>query len=115
MSDAYTKWTIPEVGQPDHAPTSSALHIHRQRKQSMANDSAEEATPEPLTAQAIEDIQQAAYAEGLAQGRSAGAEEGFSQGYSEGYAKGEQEGLSAGLKQGEKEGFDRVNAKADIF
>jgi flagellar assembly protein FliH len=61
----------------------------------------EEAEPQPLTAQDIEEIRQAASDEGFGQGK----EEGFAQGYEEGKAKGLEEGKTQGLEEGNEEGL----------
>jgi flagellar assembly protein FliH len=61
----------------------------------------EEPEPQPLTAQEIEEIRQAASAEGFSQGK----EEGFAKGYEEGKAKGIEDGKALGITQGLEEGL----------
>ena len=61
----------------------------------------EEIEPEPLTAQDIEEIRQAASDEGFGQGK----EEGFAKGYEEGKAKGLEEGKTQGIEEGTEHGL----------
>jgi len=61
----------------------------------------EEIEPEPLTAQDIEEIRQAASDEGFGQGK----EEGFAKGYEEGKAKGLEEGKAQGIEEGNEQGL----------
>jgi flagellar assembly protein FliH len=61
----------------------------------------EEIEPEPLTAQDIEEIRQAASDEGFGQGK----EEGFAKGYDEGKAKGLEEGKAQGIEEGNEQGL----------
>jgi flagellar assembly protein FliH len=114
MSEEYTKWAIPDVSGPERETTQSALHIHRQQTPSAPSEQVHE-TPQPLTAEDIESIRQAAFDEGYQEGLTLGQREGQAQGHAEGYAKGEQEGLLTGIKNGEKEGFANVKAKAELF
>lgn len=57
--------------------------------------------PEPLTAEEIEEIRQAAHDEGFSQGK----EEGFSKGYEEGKAQGIEEGTVKGIEEGTEQGL----------
>lgn len=57
--------------------------------------------PEPLTAEEIEEIRQAAHDEGFNQGK----EEGFAKGYEEGKAQGIEEGTIEGIEQGTEQGL----------
>ncbi|MBL4900448.1 MAG: flagellar assembly protein FliH [Colwellia sp.] len=57
--------------------------------------------PEPLTAEAIESIRQAAHEEGFNQGK----EEGFTKGYEEGKAQGLTEGTAQGVEEGNDKGL----------
>lgn len=61
----------------------------------------EEQEPQPLTAEEIEQIRQAAYDEGFNQGK----EEGFAKGYEEGKASGFEEGQKSGFEAGHEEGL----------
>jgi len=57
--------------------------------------------PEPLTAEEIEVIRQAAHEEGFNQGK----EEGFTKGYEEGKVQGITEGTSQGVEEGKEQGL----------
>jgi flagellar assembly protein FliH len=57
--------------------------------------------PEPLTAEDIEAIRQAAHDEGFGQGK----EEGFAKGYEEGKAQGIEEGTVTGVEAGTEQGL----------
>lgn len=61
----------------------------------------EEEEPQPLTAQEIEDIRQAASEEGFNQGK----EEGFTKGYEEGKSQGIEAGKLQGIEEGTEEGL----------
>jgi flagellar assembly protein FliH len=58
--------------------------------------------PEPLTAEDIEEIRQAAHEEGFSEGK----EEGFSTGYEEGKAQGLTDGKAQGLIEGTAKGLE---------
>lgn len=66
---------------------------------------------QPLTAEEMEEIRQAAYEEGLLQGHNEGFEkghaEGLEKGHAEGVEKGTEEGFQAGLEQG-KEAIEQM-------
>lgn len=70
---------------------------------------ADEPEPEPLTAQEIEEIRQAASEEGFNQGK----EEGFSKGYDEGIAQGIEEGKVKGIEEGTEQGLELGKEKID--
>jgi len=59
------------------------------------------AEPEPLTAEDIEEIRQAAHDEGFSQGK----EEGFTKGYEEGKTQGIEEGTVQGIEEGTEKGL----------
>ncbi|WP_448546817.1 flagellar assembly protein FliH [Thalassotalea fusca] len=61
-----------------------------------------EEEPQPLTAEEIEEIRQAAYEEGFSQGK----EEGFAKGYEEGKASGFEEGKTKGHEEGVAQGLE---------
>ena len=67
----------------------------------------EEAEPQPLTAQEIEDIRQAASEEGFSQGK----EEGFAKGYEEGKTKGMKKVNRKVLKRGLNKVYCKVKKK----
>lgn len=71
----------------------------------------EEPEPQPLTAQEIEEIRQAASEEGFNQGK----EEGFSKGYEEGKAEGFEEGKKQGIEDGVAEGLALGKEQIDVL
>ncbi len=68
-----------------------------------------EPEPQPLTAQEIEEIRQAASEEGFSQGK----EEGFAKGYEEGKAKGLEEGTTQGVEAGTEQGLAQGKEQID--
>lgn len=69
----------------------------------------EAAEPQPLTAQEIEEIRQAASEEGFGQGK----EEGYAKGYEEGKAKGLEEGQAQGIEEGTEQGLAQGKEQID--
>ncbi|KGJ97023.1 flagellar assembly protein FliH [Colwellia psychrerythraea] len=69
----------------------------------------QEAEPQPLTAQEIEDIRLAASEEGFNQGK----EEGFTKGYEEGKTKGLEEGKLQGIEKGTEQGLTEGKEQID--
>lgn len=67
--------------------------------------------PEPLTAQEIEEIRQAAHDEGFSQGK----EEGFAKGYEEGKAQGIEEGKVQGVEEGTEQGIAQGKETIDAL
>lgn len=70
-----------------------------------------EQEPQPLTAQEIEEIRQAAYQEGFSEGK----EEGFSAGYDEGKTQGHQDGLVKGTEEGFEKGLEQGKHQIDTL
>lgn len=100
---AYERWELPNLeGQSSNAkPQSHALAIKEDEAVEITDEIDEESVVyEPLTAQQLEEIRQAAYEEGFAQGQ----EEGQKAGYEEGFAKGQEEGHQQGLELGTEAG-----------
>jgi len=67
--------------------------------------------PEPLTAEQIEEIRQAAHDEGFGQGK----EEGFTKGYEEGKAQGIEEGTTQGIEEGKSQGLEQGKETIDTL
>ncbi|ART79731.1 flagellar assembly protein FliH [Oceanisphaera avium] len=102
-------WAWPDLSDANAAPVADAeqaLNIKRQAALvEEVPDYSEE--PEPLTAEALEEIRQAAYEEGFAQGK----QEGIAAGQEEGRLTGLQQGHEAGLSQGKEEGLEEGRAQ----
>lgn len=71
----------------------------------------EELEVQPLTAEDIETIRQAAHEEGFNQGK----EEGFAKGYDEGKVKGYEEGTAQGLESGKEQGLTEGKESIDTL
>ncbi len=69
------------------------------------------AEPEPLTAEEIEEIRQAAHDEGFSQGK----EEGFAKGYEEGKAQGIESGTVQGIEEGTEQGLTQGKETIDAL
>ncbi len=101
--EAPKTWEIPSVTPPQSKEDESktnALGLKTTWRYEPP-EAQEEVEPQPLTAEEIEEIRQAAYDEGFNQGK----EEGFAKGYEEGKASGFDEGKQSGFEAGHKEGF----------
>ncbi|WP_396587213.1 flagellar assembly protein FliH [Bermanella sp. R86510] len=75
----------------------------------------EELEVEPLTAEALEQIRQEAYNEGLEQGLIEGRQKGEKQGRDDGYAEGYKKGEEEGRDQGYQAGLEQGNNKAELI
>lgn len=100
--DDLDVWSLPDVETQPSAEQESQTNAYGQ-KATWRYEPPEEtiAEPEPLTAEEIEDIRQAAHDEGFGQGK----EEGFAKGYEEGKAQGTEEGIAKGLEEGTEQGL----------
>lgn len=96
-------WQWPELNLPEPEQPEQAAFRLRHEPEAPAPEQEPEAemAPEPLTAEALEAIRQAAYEEGHAEGK----EQGLAEGREEGRLKGMQEGHEAGLQQGLEQGL----------
>ena len=100
--DVTDVWSLPDVqGQPSSADKDKTNAFGKKNNWVYEPPEPEEAEPQPLTAQEIDDIRIAASEEGFNQGK----EEGFSKGYEEGKAKGLEEGQLQGIEEGAEQGL----------
>jgi len=100
--DVPDVWSLPNVQDEPRAQDKEKTNAFGKRSNWVYEPpEPEEVEPEPLTAQEIEDIRQAASEEGFSQGK----EEGFAKGYEEGKAKGYEEGQSQGIEAGTEQGL----------
>ena len=65
--------------------------------------------PEPLTAEDIEEIRQAAHEEGFNQGKEEGFTKGYEEGKTQGISEGTEQGLIEGKEKGLAEGKDEID------
>ncbi len=102
QQDASDTWPLPNVqSQPSEQESQKTNAFGKKNNWVFEPPESEEPEPQPLTAQEIEEIRQAASAEGFSQGK----EEGFAKGYEEGKAKGIEDGKALGMAQGVEEGL----------
>jgi len=105
-------WSLPNVQKKPNAEQEKSTNALG-KKSSWRYEPPEEeiAEPEPLTAEEIEEIRQAAFEEGFNQGK----EEGFAKGYEEGKAQGIEEGTVQGIETGTEEGLAQGKATIDAL
>jgi flagellar assembly protein FliH len=71
------------------------------------------AEPEPLTAEVIEEIRQAAHDEGFGQGKEEGFSKGVEEGKKQGIEEGTLEGVESGTEQGLAQGKETIDALSE--
>lgn len=106
-------WQWPDLELPEpERPEQAALRL-RNEPEPVADEPEPdtEATPEPLTAEALDAIRQAAFEEGHAEGK----EQGLAEGREEGRLQGMQEGHEAGLQQGLEQGLADGQAQMQVL
>jgi len=101
---AYERWELPVM---DEADDEAELP-----PQAPANE-VEEVEVQPLTAQDLEEIRQAAWSEGHEEGFQAGQQEGREQGLQTGHEEGYQQGLAQGLEEGRRQAEEAKGAEID--
>ncbi len=105
-------WSLPSV---ENAPTpeqeTQTNALGKKANWHFEPPEEEEVEVEPLTAEEIEAIRQAAHEEGFNQGK----EEGFAKGYEEGKAKGVTEGTTQGLEEGKEQGLAQGKESIDTL
>lgn len=107
-------WPWPELSEPQGKPQvvepMQALNI--KRHVNVILDKPEDThEPEPLTAEALEEIRQAAYEEGFEQGKQEGTVVGEEEGRLTGLQQGHEAGLAQGVEQGLSEGRAQIAAQ----
>lgn len=103
--ELFRRWDLPDVTITPLHEQERALNI---RREGVVVDEPEE-MPETLTmtAEALEEIRQAAYEEGFEQGHK----DGFAKGHPEGVDAGHKEGLEQGLLEGREQGLAQGEAE----
>jgi flagellar assembly protein FliH len=103
-------WSLPNVQvQPKEEDNNKTNAFGKKSNWVYEPPEPEEPEPQPLTAQEIEDIRQAASEEGFSQGK----EEGFAKGYEEGKAKGIEDGTLQGIEAGTEQGLTQGKEQID--
>ncbi|MBU2869952.1 flagellar assembly protein FliH [Colwellia sp. E2M01] len=102
QDDSPDVWSLPDVqSAPTVQESNKTNALGKKSNWVYEPPEPEEVEPEPLTAQEIEEIRQAASEEGFNQGK----EEGFAKGYEEGKAQGIEEGKIQGIEEGTEQGL----------
>ncbi len=105
-------WSLPNVqAQQNEDKDSHTNALGKKRTWRYEPPEEEIAAPEPLTAEEIEEIRQAAHDEGFNQGK----EEGFAKGYEEGKAQGIEEGTTQGVEVGTEQGLTEGKEAIDAL
>lgn len=110
--DELDVWSYPNVQQkPDVDKDSHTNALGKKKSWRYEPPEEEIIEPEPLTAEDIEEIRQAAHDEGFSQGK----EEGFAKGYEEGKVQGIEEGKVQGLEEGTEQGLAEGKVTIDAL
>lgn len=110
--EATDLWSLPDVqNQPTAQEKEKTNALGKKSNWVYEPPEPEEIEPQPLTAQEIEEIRQAASEEGFSQGK----EEGFAKGYEEGKAKGLTEGTAQGVEEGKEQGLAQGKENIDTL
>ncbi|PKH88733.1 flagellar assembly protein FliH [Colwellia sp. Bg11-28] len=108
--EATDVWSLPDVqNEPSAQEKEKTNALGKRSNWVYEPPEPEEAEPQPLTAQDIEEIRQAASEEGFSQGK----EEGFAKGYEEGKVKGLEEGKVQGIDEGTEQGLAQGKEQID--
>lgn len=113
------KWDLPYVGQQDDSLEPNVTNALNRRSDWKYEPPEEEEEILPPTAEEIEAIRAAAYAEGFALGQDEGKEKGYEQGLEEGkeagLAQGLEEGTAQGLATGEEQAQQNLLAWTSLL
>lgn len=107
QQDDLDVWSLPDVQKTEEVSQTNAFGIKANWQYEPPEE--EIIAPEPLTAEDIEVIRQAAHEEGFNQGK----EEGFTKGYEEGKTQGITEGSVQGLEEGKEKGLAEGKEEID--
>ena len=110
-------WYLPEFENTQAAAlNTNALGMkHDWYEGKPSHEEVEDITPQPMTAEELDEIRQAAYDDGFAEGREQGYQDGLASGTAEGLSQGETDGLAQGLAQGLAEGQHQIIEKATAW
>ncbi len=110
--DELDVWSYPNVqAKPNVEEESHTNALGKKRTWRYEPPEEEVVEPEPLTAEEIEEIRQAAHDEGFSQGK----EEGFAKGYEEGKTQGVEEGTIQGIETGTEQGLAQGKETIDAL
>jgi len=110
-------WYLPEFEHTQAAElNTNALGMkHDWYEGKQSHDLAEEIEPQPMTAEELDEIRQAAYDDGYNEGKEQGYQDGLANGMAEGLSQGEIDGHAQGLAQGLADGQHQVAEKAAVW
>jgi len=80
-----------------------------------SDEQVEEVEPQPMTAEELDAIRQAAYEDGYNEGKEQGYQDGLASGTAEGFSQGETQGQEQGLAQGLADGQQQIADKAAVW
>lgn len=107
-------WYLPEFENTQAAElNTNALGMkHDWYEGKRADEPVEDVEPQPMTAEELDAIRQAAYEDGYNEGKEQGYQDGLASGTAEGMSQGESAGQAQGLAQGLAEGQQQIEDKA---
>lgn len=107
-------WSFPNVQAKSNAEADSHTNaLGKKRTWRYEPPEEEIAEPEPLTAEKIEEIRQAAHDEGFSQGKEEGFAKGYEEGKTQGIEEGTVQGIETGTEQGLAQGKETIDALSD--
>ena len=106
--ELFDRWDLPNVSKPNNKPRTNAYLT----PQSQQPEQEEQVEVPALTAEALEEIRQAAYEEGLEQGLKEGREQGHAEGFASGIEDGKKQGFEEGRAQGLEQGAAEIEEKS---
>ncbi|MDX2322534.1 MAG: flagellar assembly protein FliH [Moritella sp.] len=110
-------WYLPEFENTQAAElNTNALGMkHDWYEGPRCQEQVEEIEPQPMTAEELDAIRQAAYEEGYAEGKEQGYQDGLAKGTAEGLSQGEAQGQEQGMAQGLADGQQQIADKATAW
>ncbi|NQZ38958.1 MAG: flagellar assembly protein FliH [Moritella sp.] len=110
-------WYLPEFENTQAAVlNTNALGMkHDWYEGKRTDEPAEEIDPQPMTAEELDAIRQAAYEDGYNEGKEQGYQDGLASGTTEGLSQGEAQGQEQGLAQGLADGQQQIADKAAVW
>jgi len=118
MSDGQKtteKWQFPDITSDEHLTGGKTNVLNKPTRwqyEPPETEDDEEPELQPLTAEELEQIREAAREEGFKEGYNAGHEEGQQAGHIEGLENGQQEGFEKGFEQGLADGKAKMDVQA---
>lgn len=108
--ELFKRWDLPDVTVEEIEERELALKLSHAPQPVQVEEEAPQSLT--MTAEALEEIRQAAYEEGFEQGRQEGFTKGKEEGLEAGYAEGKEQGSQAGHQEGLAQGQAIIDEKA---